>query len=44
MHSSLEPIESAKAERRQGRVKLPVGDTESFTPPVPPTRGDRAGA
>lgn len=32
LHSSLDRIEAAKAEWRQGRVKLPVGDTESFTP------------
>lgn len=32
IHSSLEHIEAAKAEWRQGRVKLPIGDTESFTP------------
>jgi redox-sensitive bicupin YhaK (pirin superfamily) len=32
LHSSLERIEAAKAEWRQGRVKLPEGDTESFTP------------
>ena len=32
MHSSLERIEAAKAEWRGGRVKLPPGDTESFTP------------
>lgn len=32
MHSSLARIEAAKAEWRQGRVKLPIGDTESFTP------------
>jgi redox-sensitive bicupin YhaK (pirin superfamily) len=32
IHSSLERIEAAKAEWRQGRVKLPDGDTESFTP------------
>jgi redox-sensitive bicupin YhaK (pirin superfamily) len=38
LHSSLERIEAAKAEWRQGRVKLPVGDTESFTP-CPPDDG-----
>lgn len=38
MHSSLERIEAAKAEWREGRVKLPVGDTESFTP-CPPDEG-----
>jgi redox-sensitive bicupin YhaK (pirin superfamily) len=32
IHSSLEHIEAARTEWRQGRVKLPVGDTESFTP------------
>lgn len=32
IHSSLERIEAAKAEWRGGRVKLPDGDTESFTP------------
>jgi redox-sensitive bicupin YhaK (pirin superfamily) len=32
VHSSLERIEEAKAEWRAGRVKLPIGDTESFTP------------
>ncbi len=32
IHSSLERIEAAKAEWRGGRVKLPYGDTESFTP------------
>ncbi len=31
-------IEAAKAEWRQGRVKLPTGDTESFTP-CPPDDG-----
>jgi len=35
MHSSLERIEAAKAEWRHGRVKLPSGDTESFTPCAP---------
>jgi redox-sensitive bicupin YhaK (pirin superfamily) len=38
IHSSLEPIEAAKAEWRHGRVKLPLGDTESFTP-CPPDDG-----
>lgn len=38
IHSSLERIETAKAEWRQGRVKLPDGDTESFTP-CPPDDG-----
>ena len=38
MHSSLERIEAAKADWRQGRVKLPDGDTESFTP-CPPDEG-----
>ena len=38
MHSSLERIEAAKADWRQGRVKLPAGDTESFTP-CPPDDG-----
>lgn len=32
IHSSLEHIEAAKAAWRQGRVRLPNGDTESFTP------------
>ena len=32
LHSSLERIEAARAEWRSGRVKLPDGDTESFTP------------
>jgi hypothetical protein len=32
IHSSLERIEAAKAEWRAGRVELPRGDTESFTP------------
>ena len=35
LHSSLERIETAKADWRQGRVKLPTGDTESFTPSPP---------
>jgi len=38
LHSSLERIEDAKAQWRQGRVKLPDGDTESFTP-CPPDEG-----
>jgi redox-sensitive bicupin YhaK (pirin superfamily) len=38
LHSSLERIEAAKAEWRAGRVKLPPGDTESFTP-CPPDDG-----
>jgi redox-sensitive bicupin YhaK (pirin superfamily) len=38
LHSSLERIEAAKAEWRAGRVKLPPGDTESFTP-CPPDEG-----
>ncbi len=38
MHSSLERIEAAKADWRAGRVKLPNGDTESFTP-CPPDDG-----
>jgi len=38
IHSSLERIEAAKAEWREGRVKLPDGDTESFTP-APPDNG-----
>jgi redox-sensitive bicupin YhaK (pirin superfamily) len=38
LHSSLERIEAAKAEWRQGRVTLPLGDTESFTP-CPPDEG-----
>ena len=38
IHSSLERIEAAKTEWRQGRVKLPDGDTESFTP-CPPDDG-----
>lgn len=38
MHSSLERIEAAKAEWRRGLVKLPIGDTESFTP-CPPDDG-----
>lgn len=38
IHSSLERIEAAKAEWRAGRVTLPPGDTESFTP-APPDDG-----
>ena len=38
LHSSIERIEAAKAEWRQGKVKLPNGDTESFTP-CPPDDG-----
>lgn len=38
IHSSLERIEAAKAEWRELRTKLPVGDTESFTP-CPPDDG-----
>ena len=38
MHSSLERVEAAKAKWRQGQVKLPDGDTESFTP-CPPDNG-----
>jgi hypothetical protein len=38
LHSSVERIEAAKAEWRQGRMKLPDGDTESFTP-CPPDDG-----
>ncbi|GMV14137.1 MAG: hypothetical protein AMXMBFR56_23610 [Polyangiaceae bacterium] len=38
LHSSLERIEAAKADWRNGRVKLPHGDTESFTP-CPPDEG-----
>ena len=38
LHSSLERIEQVKAEWRQGKVKLPDGDTESFTP-CPPDDG-----
>jgi redox-sensitive bicupin YhaK (pirin superfamily) len=38
LHSSLDRIEAAKAEWRAGQVKLPVGDTESFTP-APPDDG-----
>jgi redox-sensitive bicupin YhaK (pirin superfamily) len=32
LHSSLDRIEAAKAEWREGRATLPTGDTESFTP------------
>jgi redox-sensitive bicupin YhaK (pirin superfamily) len=32
IHSSREKIEAARAEWRAGRVPLPPGDTESFTP------------
>lgn len=38
LHSSLDRIEAAKAEWREGRAKLPPGDTESFTP-APPDGG-----
>jgi hypothetical protein len=38
IHSSLERIEAAKADWRAGRLKLPDGDTESFTP-CPPDHG-----
>lgn len=38
IHSSLERVEAAKAEWRAGKVKLPPGDTESFTP-APPDNG-----
>lgn len=38
LHSSVERIDAAKAEWRAGIVKLPVGDTESFTP-APPDHG-----
>ena len=38
LHSSLERIEAAKTEWRQGRVSLPAGDTESFTQ-CPPDEG-----
>lgn len=38
IHSSLERIEAARAEWRAGRVPLPPGDTESFTP-APPDEG-----
>ncbi len=31
-HSSLERIEAAKSDWREGRMTLPIGDTESFTP------------
>jgi redox-sensitive bicupin YhaK (pirin superfamily) len=36
--SSLEPIEEARQAWREGRVALPAGDTESFTP-APPDSG-----
>lgn len=35
VHSSLHAIDAAKAEWRGGRMKLPDGDTESFTPAPP---------
>lgn len=35
VHSSLHAIDAAKAEWREGRMKLPDGDTESFTPAPP---------
>ena len=35
LHSSVERIEAARADWRAGRVKLPAGDTESFTPAPP---------
>lgn len=38
IHSSLDRLESAKAEWRGGRTPLPPGDTESFTP-APPDAG-----
>lgn len=38
IHSSRERIEAARAEWRAGRVALPPGDTESFTP-SPPDEG-----
>ena len=38
IHSSLERVEAARAEWRAGRVGLPPGDTESFTP-APPDEG-----
>lgn len=38
IHSSLERIEAAKKEWREGKTKLPDGDTESFTP-CPPDDG-----
>lgn len=38
IHSSLERIEAARTEWRRGRVPLPQGDTESFTP-APPDEG-----
>lgn len=38
LHSSLDRIEEAKAAWRAGTAKLPIGDTESFTP-APPDDG-----
>ncbi|MBK8998970.1 MAG: hypothetical protein IPM35_24880 [Myxococcales bacterium] len=38
LHASLERIDVAKADWRNGRVKLFHGDTESFTP-CPPDEG-----
>lgn len=38
IHSSLDELEAAKAEWRAGRMRLPPGDTESFTP-APPDDG-----
>jgi len=38
IHSSLERLEEAKADWRAGRVPLPDGDTEAFTP-APPDEG-----
>jgi redox-sensitive bicupin YhaK (pirin superfamily) len=38
LHSSLARIEEARAAWREGRVALPKGDTESFTP-APPDDG-----
>jgi redox-sensitive bicupin YhaK (pirin superfamily) len=38
IHSSLERIESARAQWRAGSVPLPPGDTESFAP-APPDQG-----
>lgn len=38
MHSSLARMEAARAEWRAGKVALPPGDTESFTP-APPDDG-----
>ena len=34
-HSSRDRIEAARAEWRAGKVPLPPGDTESFTPSPP---------